>query len=82
MGVADAWAKALWADRTGPKAGFPSFEELEQEIEMTTMLYARWDEHEASVRAEGLAQGRQQGLAQGREQGLADGRTCFAAWRR
>ena len=75
-----AWAKALWADRTGAETGFPSFEELEQEkeIEMTTMLHARWDRHEANVRAEGveqgLAQGREQGLAQGREQGLADGR--------
>ena len=78
-----AWAKALWADETGAEAGFPSFEELEQEkeIEMTTMLHARWDEHKASVRAEGveqgLAQGVEQGFAQGLEQGLADGRALL-----
>ena len=75
-----AWAKALWADKMGAEAAFPSFEELEQkkETEMTTMLHARWERHDARVRAEGveqgLAQGRQQGVARGREQGLEQGR--------
>ena len=76
-----AWAKALWVDKMGAEAAFPSFEELEQEkeIEMTTMLHARWEQHDANIRAQGheqgLAQGIAQGREQGREQGLADERT-------
>ena len=63
-----AWAKALWADRTGSAAGFPSFEELEGTggTEMTTVLEARWDQWEAGVRKECLEQGIEQGIAQGR----------------
>ena len=59
-----AWAKALWADRTGSADGFPSFEELEGTggTKMTTVLEARWDQWEAGVRQEGL----EQGVAQGR----------------
>ena len=55
-----AWAKALWAHMMGAEAAFPSFEELEQEkeSEMTTMLLARWERHDASVRAEGRELGR------------------------
>lgn len=58
-----AWAKALWAHMMGAEAAFPSFEELEQEkeSEMTTMLLARWERHDASVRAEGVEQGRELG---------------------
>ena len=75
-----AWAKALWADKMGAEAAFPSFDELEQEEqEMATILQARWDRYDADVRAEerelGLAQGRELGFAQGRELGLADERT-------
>ena len=67
-----AWAKALWIDRTGSPAGFPSFDELEGKggTEMTTVLEARWDQWEAGVRQEGL----KQGIEQGREQGVAQGR--------
>ena len=70
-----AWAKALWNDKMGAEAAFPSFDELEQgEQEMATILQARWDRYDADVRAEGVAQGREMGLAQGREMGLAQGR--------
>ena len=67
-----AWARALWVDRTGSAAGFPSFEELEGTggTEMTTVLEARWDQWEAGVRKEGLEQGLERGIEQGRaEQG-------------
>ena len=37
---------------------------------MTTMLLARWERHDASVRAEGV----EQGMAQERELGLANDR--------
>ena len=58
-----AWARAIWVDRTGSPAGFPSFEELEGTggTEMTTVLEARWDQWEAGVRQEGLEQGIEQG---------------------
>ena len=71
-----AWARALWEDTMGAEAAFPSFEELEQEkeTEMTTMLHARWERHDASMRAEGHARGLAQGREQGRKQGLADER--------
>ena len=59
-----AWAKALWIDKMGAEAAFPSFEELEQEEqEMATALQARWAQYDADLRAEG----RELGLAQGRE---------------
>ena len=65
-----AWAKALWADTMSAEAAFPSFKELEQEkeIEMTTMLHARWERYDASVRAEGVAQGRAEERARLRRQ--------------
>ena len=73
-----ALARALWADGMGADAAFPSFEELEQEQDMATILQARWSRHRAELRAEGrelgLAQGRELGLAQGRDLGLAQGR--------
>ena len=69
-----AWAKALWADRMGAEAAFPSFDELEQEGNMATMLQARWDRHDAGVRAEGREQGLAQGRELGRELGRADER--------
>ena len=66
-----AWAKALWIDKMGAEAAFPSFEELEQEEqEMATALQARWAQYDADLRAEG----RELGLAQGRELGRADER--------
>ena len=66
-----AWAKALWIDKMGAEAAFPSFEELEQEDqEMATALQARWAQYDADLRAEG----RELGLAQGRELGRADER--------
>ena len=59
-----AWAKALWIDKMGAEAAFPTFEELEQEEqEMTTALQARWAQYDADLRAEG----HELGLAQGRE---------------
>ena len=61
-----AWARALWVDRTGSPAGFPSFDELEGTggTKMTTVLEARWDQWEAGVRKEGIEQGRAEQGAQ------------------
>ena len=55
-----AWARALWADRTGGEGGFPSFDELEGAggARMTTLLEASWDQWEAGVREQGLERGR------------------------
>ena len=54
-----AWAKALWIDKMGAEAAFPSFEELEQEEqEMATALQARWAQYDADLRAEGRELGR------------------------
>ena len=61
-----ACARALWADKMGAEAAFPSFDELEQEQGMATIFQARWDQEIAAARAEGAAQGRELGLEQGR----------------
>ena len=64
-----AWARALWADRTGRGAGFPSFDELEGAggTKMTTLLEASWDQWEAEVRERGLERGLERGRV---EQGV------------
>ena len=61
-----ACARALWADKMGTEAAFPSFDELEQEQGMATIFQARWDQEIAAARAEGAAQGREQGRELGR----------------
>ena len=63
-----AWAKALWADRTGGESGFPEFDELERtgEAAMPTLLQAHWDRWEAGVRAESREEGIRQGMMAGR----------------
>ena len=55
-----AWAKALWADRTGGGMGFPAFDDLEQNGEeaMTSLMHANWDRHDARLRSEARKQGR------------------------
>ena len=55
-----AWAKALWADKTGCAPGFPALDEIERTGEevMPTIAEANWDQWEAGVRAEGVLQGR------------------------
>ena len=69
-----ACARALWVDKMGAEAAFPSFNELEQEQGMATIFQARWDQEIAAARAEGAAQGRELGLEQGRELGRAEER--------
>ena len=69
-----ACARALWADKMGAEAAFPSFDELEKEQAMATIFQARWDQEIAAARAEGAAQGRELGLEQGRELGRAEER--------
>ena len=69
-----ACARALWADKMGAEAAFPSFDELEKEQGMATIFQARWDQEIAAARAEGAAQGRELGLEQGRELGRAEER--------
>ena len=61
-----AWARALWADRTGRGAGFPSFDELEGAggTKMTTLLEASWDQWEAGVRKQGIERGIERGRAE------------------
>ena len=72
------WAAALWADKMGGEAAFPSFDELErqeqEERNMATMLQARWDRYDADVHAKGVELGLAQGRELGHAQGLADGR--------
>ena len=59
-----AWAKALWIDKMGAEAAFPSFEELEQEEqEMATALQMRWAQYDADLRAEERELGRELGRA-------------------
>jgi len=76
-----AWAKALWADRTGDESGFPEFEKLERQggATMPTMLQANWDRWEAGVRAESREEGIKQGLERGVRQGIAQGMTAGRA---
>ena len=71
-----AWAKALWADRTGDESGFPEFEELERQggAAMPTMLQVNWNRWEAGVRAESREEGIKHGVRQGIAQGMAAGR--------
>ena len=61
-----ACARALWADKMGAEAAFPSFDELEQEQGMATIFQARWDQEIAAARAEGAAQGLELGRAEER----------------
>ena len=70
-----AWARALWVDKTGGAAGFPTFEELERTkgAIMTTVAEAAWDRWEAKVMAKGIEQGIEQGVRQGIEQGVERG---------
>ena len=69
-----ACARALWADKMGAEAAFPSFDELEKEQGMATIFQARWDQEIADARAEGAAQGRELGRAEERELGRAEER--------
>ena len=69
-----ACARALWVDKMGAEAAFPSFNELEQEQGMATIFQARWDQEIAEARAEGAAQGRELGRAEERELGRAEER--------
>ena len=63
-----AWARALWAGRTGDGSVFPSFEDLEREQEgggeMTTLFEANWMRWEEGVRAQGVEQGVEKGRAE------------------
>ena len=64
----NAWARALWEDKTGGGvADFPTFEELERTkgAIMTTVAEAAWDRWEAKVRAEGIEQGVERGVRRG-----------------
>ena len=70
-----SWARALWEDKTGGGAGFPTFDELERTegAVMATVAEAAWDRWDAKVRAEAFGQGIEQGIERGIARGVARG---------